>query len=118
MGNQGSYQFAIFLKSEGVLTFFAKMLLEVGEIPEVVNTMLTGKGLCETEELMKKKTSLKEADIQEIEDARFHFSGEGFIIDIIFGKKRVFLSGYLSEKKRKVLVRNLQECEFVKPKQE
>lgn len=116
MGNRGDYTYIVFLKSQGLLTVLAKLLLNLGEMPEVIEAMVTAKGLCEVEKLKVSGKPLKQTDINCLVDQRVNFSGEGYNVDLIFGKDRVFFIAYMLSEKRKTMVNLVTKtCLFIKP---
>ena len=61
-GNKDRYSYFIFLKEQSLLQSLRKILLELGEIEIVVDTLIYQGGLCSIEEAREKGKKLDEKD--------------------------------------------------------
>ena len=94
IGQSEEYHYFIFKKEQKLLKILRKILLELGEIEESVDDLIYQGGCCAIQEAKEKGKKLKEKNIKNIIDKRFNSSKKGYILDIIFGGKKVFLIGY------------------------
>ena len=111
--NEDKYVNIIFLKTQPLLKMLSKVLLGIKAREEIVSDMVTGKCICDIEDM----DNVKVQKISKLKDTVFHFFDKDYIINIIFGEKKVFFTGYMKPGlKNKVIKSIVGECEWVKGK--
>jgi hypothetical protein len=109
--HEDKYLNITFLKKQSLLKVLAKILSHLKAREELISVMVTGKCICD------ENYTEKEQKITQLKDRTIHFQGKNFIVDIVFGNKKVFFLANLKLKQKKEVMKILtKECDWVKEK--
>ncbi|MDY6789205.1 MAG: hypothetical protein SVV03_04555 [Candidatus Nanohaloarchaea archaeon] len=117
--SRDGYLSVAFKKNEGLLKKLVDMLIDVSGPEDVdmrcsVRNMLVKEDFGDFEEGDDsfRHVSAEFRDVHDMVDERYGFSGKGFSVDLIFGRDKVFLIGYMDdefeEKTREFLEENFE----------